>query len=274
MLKDILIGAAVIIVGAFLAWIAFIYLSTMMNMIRKSLVEYCMRHRLSASPWALLVWEGIWAVEWTTGMYSTWLMDRKLFVPLLSHACFPLAVMGMAVFPLLVLLVKARLRLVPLLLTKVLCIPLDVMYVISRGYQDEDFIPDISSRPSGSGVNNTPAHSQSTVRSASGQHPVAGRPRAVPIHHSRSDTSPADSRSRQDRNQSPLYAADPSHEHRLPEYLEKYTDQHRTRQEADHYATIKVGGETINFSDEYVPFTGTNDPVEVRQYDADYAPFE
>ena len=274
MLKDILVGAAVVFAGGFLAWCAFIYLSTMMNMIRKSLVEYCMRHRLSASPWALLFWEGIWAVEWITGQYSTWLMDKQLLVPLLTHACFPLVVISMTAFPLLVLLVKARLRLVPLLLIKVLCVPLDVIYVISRGYQDVDFIPDIAPLRMGSGGHTAPAHSQACTRPASGRHSAGNRQGIGPAILSRMTAALSSSQSGHGRGPSSLYTADPSDSQGLPAHLEKYADQHRTRQEADSYATIKVGGETINYSGDSVPFTGSNDPVEVHHYDADYAPFE
>lgn len=286
MFKNLLIGAVVVIVGGFVAWCAFIYLSTMLNMIRKDLVEYCLKHRLKASPWALLLWEGIWGVEWATGLYSGILIKNGMLVPMLSHAIFSWIVLSMAILPLLALLVKARLRLVPLLIIKLLCIPLDIVYVISRGYDDIDFFPTLYSRPV---ITRGASSSESdheipneellhSGHSAANAHisPRITQGRTMPVSH-RAGRVPASSRSSNTGDSSSvfsLFSTDTPNTQGVPTHLEKYADQHRTRQEGDSYSTIKVGGETLHYTGDYVPFTESSDPVEVRHYDSDYAPFE
>ena len=286
MLKNLLIGAVIVIAGGFVAWCAFIYLSTMLNMIRKELVEYCLRHRLKASPWALLLWEGIWGVEWATGLYSGTLIRNGLLVSMLSHEIFTWAVMSLTVLPLLALFFKARLRLFPLLVIKLLCVPLDIVYVISRGYDDIDFFPTLYARPvitrsaSTSESNHEVPHERRTHRGHSVANartsPRSSPGRTMPAPH-RSGSIPASSRnsnSRESTSVFSLFSTDAPNTQGIPTHLEKYADQHRTRQEGDSYSTIKVGGETLHYTGDYVPFTESSEPVEVRHYDSDYAPFE
>ena len=244
-----------IVIGAILL---FYFLGAFLSLgVRKPLAEICLHRGLSASPWKFFLWEGVIIYEFFTETLKSTLLDKTIGLGFVSSWYYTALLILLFAIPIFVLLVKAKLFFIPLLLIKVLCIPLDILYVATGCYKDSDYTPVTESDSSGS---NFSGRSQT------------GRSRPFVSHTL--FISPF-SASRDASNQG--YSETPYHGQYEPQPTihEKYQDQEYTRQGSDEsYHTADIGGKTAYYNGDYAPFNESGGDVEIRTYDSDYSPMD
>ena len=233
------IGILVIVV------LLFIFTGSFLSMwVRKPLIELCNQRNLNASPWKFFLWEILLcylflANESETGVTSVWYVKGLLFL--------------LIVIPILVLFYRAKLFFGPLILIKLVCIPLDLLYVITGCYKDPDYTP-MDQRTN---YNHTLQGSDSTNTNYSSNQGNGYQP-----------ASTFDRKIQEEQG----FAGGDTQE---PYVYEKYRDMEDTRQNSeDSYHTVKIGENTAYYNGDYAPFSESGGSVEVRTYDSDYAPME
>lgn len=214
--------------------------------VRKPLVEFCNERGLSASPWLTLIIIGIGVYllnEHLTLMNVEQSMSSLL--PNYSYAksstrqIYEYGGIALISLPLLILLIRAKKYFIPVLLIKIICVPLDILYAL---HGSDKFI---DARP----LSGAAYHTNGAAYAGKG------------------------GRYYDDSGQQAGYidgdrpAADGYVE-------EKYQDQHRVRQEADSYHTVSTESGEHYYSGDYVPFVSTGEVTEIRTYDSDTAPME
>ncbi len=235
---EILIKIAIII-GAILL---FYFLGAFLSMgVRKPLSEMCLNRGLSAAPWKFFLWEGMLGYELFTETFKKALLDNAIGVGFVSSWGYNALIILLLSIPVFILIVKAKLFFLPLLLIKLLCIPLDILYVITGCYKDSDYTPVSNNPDSGSSFSTPLPYSASSEASDQGY--------SETTYHGQHEQSTT--------------------------IHEKYQDMEYTRQGSDEsYHTADIGGETAYYNGDYAPFNGSGGEVEIRTYDSDYVPMD
>ena len=237
---EILVKIGIVIIVVLL----FIFTGSFLSMwVRKPLIELCNKRNLNASPWKFFLWELFFCYlfltnENETGVMSVWYVKVLLFLLIL--------------LPILVLFYRAKFFFGPLILIKLACIPLDLLYVITGCYKDKDYK-----------ANNSRIASDKASQGGSGfsgsWSQDGNLPQTISVPYS--DTNAT-------------YHS--SFEYMQNSYVfEKYRDMEYTRQNSEeNYHTVNQGENTAYYNGEYAPFAENGGSVEVRTYDSDYAPME
>lgn len=114
--------------------------------VRKPLVEFCNKRGLSASPWLTLIIVGI-GIYLLSRHYEMMHLDKSLaigdysYMNTASRQINEYGGIALIALPLLVLLIRTRKYFIPVLLTKIVCLPLDILYALHGGYNFVDARP-------------------------------------------------------------------------------------------------------------------------------------
>lgn len=208
--------------------------------VRKPLVEYCNKRGLSASPWLILICMGfgIYLFDKHLTLYNVEKMSELMtsFSNVKSKTemmnCFGGIVL--LLLPTLILLIRARKYFISVLLIKIVCIPLDIFYVLHSALSNDNL--------------------------AEGT-PVA----RADYQNSRQYCQASEYQNGYIDGDSPNTSACVE---------EKYNDQYRVSQEADSYHTVSSDGGKNYYTGDYVPFVSEGEATEVRSYDSDYTPMD
>jgi len=206
--------------------------------VRKPLVEYCNKRGLSASPWLTLIPVAIGVCmldEYRMNIGHSWselwqnAPDEQL--PL---AVFLFGGIGLIALPMIILLIRAKKNFLRVLLIKILCVPLDIFYVIHYCLKRNNF------------ADGTPI-SREAYRNGGGYY-------------------------QSDSQQGGYVDGEDTYSQGSIE--EKYQDQYRASQTDDSYHTTVTEQGEHYYTGDYVPFTSEGEVTEVRTYDSDYAPMD
>ncbi len=212
--------------------------------VRKPLIELCNKQNLNASPWKFFLWEILCcylflANESETGVTSVWYVKALLFLLIL--------------IPIIVLFYQAKLFFGPLILIKLVCIPLDILYVVTGCYKDPDYTP-VGKRTQYSGT------MQQSNHGTTGHSPYQGN-----------TYQPSISYDQKMQGEQEFAGGDIQNTY----VYEKYRDMEYTRQNSEEsYHTVNQGEQTAYYNGEYAPFSENGGNVEIRTYDSDYAPMD
>lgn len=209
--------------------------------VRKPLVEYCNKKGLSASPWLTLIPAGIGIclldeyrtlanVEKSMGE----LLPNFSYLESSSAMLYLYGGIGLIALPMLILLIRARKYFPPVLLIKIICVPLDIFYFVHSCWDKQNFA---SGRPV----------SREVYQNGGRYYKTSGQ-------------------------QSGYVEGDTPYSGGSVE--EKYQDQYRASQEADSYHTVSTDSGEHYYTGDYVPFVSEGEVTEVRTYDSDYAPMD
>jgi len=231
--------------------IAFIIL-VLNRLIRKPLVEFCLNRGQSASPWLLLIWESLCIFGLGNLIVFDVFIKNQISLEWLTVAVYEWFLIAMAVLPFIILLLKTRvIYFIPVLLIKILCIPLDIVYAITGGFNKSDYIP-VSGR------------SNNNRNGGNGNY----NPTNYKPNNYNTNSSPLEQTYNYSQNNSQNQNGG------MPGNMsEKYGDQYRASQssEGDGYSTVNVGGEKAYYNGDYVPYGAEGD---IRKYDDGYAPLD
>ncbi|GAU77742.1 hypothetical protein [Fusibacter sp. 3D3] len=261
----IIIGLAALFIGVKIAFYAFFFILTCAAHFRKTLVEYCYDYKLSASPWVILVWESVWISELMGYKAFSERMSRYDIVNWLFQSKFyhNAILYIMIAIPFVILFLRARTRFLNVLAIKVLCIPLDLIYII-YSFFDSEYKPlkpeerIANQRETSSQIGRHAPYSRS---GNANRMPVNGEDTDSFSHvdhaHIGSGTYNRGESGSNDSYREPIY--------------DKYTDMHRVRSTGDSYTTSTVDGQTAYSTGDYIPFGA--DPGSIVERDSGYAPF-
>lgn len=250
---------AIIGVIAFVVLAGLVYLAgrLLTYKVRLPLGRFCEERGWSPYPWKLLIFEAAIGTEYVFHIVYTKLLlsfDATKGLPL---AAYKWIVLGIGALPLVVLLFQTKvIYFVPLLLIKILCIPLDIIMLLTITV--EFFFEQSGEKADSDRV--LGSEYQIVYQRQQGSAP----------YQTGSAQSPADGGWGGDS--SPIYTPPPDYFPTDPGYsTENYQDQYRVRQSGDGYHTVQVGGETLSYSGDYAPF-GAEGPIE--SYSSDSVPME
>ncbi len=259
---DLLKILATLVVG----YMLFHFFSAIINLgVRNPLIEYCWRLGHSENPWYMaLWWLGVYLEYRYLLLYNWFLAERFSW---LTETHYSLGLYVLMALPIFYLLIQTGIvRFLPVLIIRVLCIPLDCIYLLSQGYNDEDTYPrrSTSSSKSGSGSSNPQRSNRPQGRPA-----PARSSQRYPEH-----TTNHPEQTSYEPDAMPEYITHKHHDEQsgMPDHMaHRYNDQYRASQSGDTYSTTTVNGETAYYNGDSVPFGSDG---EVRTYDSDYAPFD
>ena len=229
----LLCGIALIMGAIFASKLLCIY-------VRKPLVEFCNKKGFSASPWLIFICfcVGIYRLNIyvqfemidTLGQF----VDKCVSVKDTNGMINCYGGMALATIPLLICLIRTRLYFIPVLLIKIICIPLDLFYLVHSCLRKDNF-------------------EQGT--------PISKLEYRDGIRYKNVYT-----------NSDGYVAGDSPESERYVE--EKYRDQYRASQEADSYHTASSEDGDRYYTGDYVPFVSEGEAGEIRTYDSDYTPMD
>ena len=258
----IIFGIVALILAVKLGLFAFFFILSFLANIRKKMVEFCYDHKQSASPWLILVWTSIWLSElFGYHPFSDQLTRFEILNKIIASDFYQNVLLYIMIgLPFVLLLIRARQYFIPVLLIKILCIPLDIIYFICSFFTD-DFRPLATKERTESNGHYPHYEARMRLQQQSGRF-GGSMSHPNPTTSSRTEytynsTGHIQTTSNQPSSLDPMYF--------------KYTDQHRVRTQGDTYSTATVDGHSVSYSGSYVPFGA--DPVSIVERDSDYAPF-
>ena len=217
--------------------------------LRNRCIQFSKNHHSSANPWLLLLW--------------TVLMMRLVSVkesPLIEY--FPNkewyqgVLIAISILPYLVIMMKSKWFFVPVMLVKLVCIPLDVLHlVVSIFISEDDLEVDDSSQV------------------ISGAHRIA-RQNARNNNKNTGESRRASLSSYQENGSLERYENTERDESTEPYIPEKYLDDAYVRNQSDGYTHMKVNGRSVYTTEDTIPFIENGTVEDIVERDSDYAPFD
>ena len=261
-------GIFVMYIAIKLGFYIFILAISFLALLRKKLVEYCYAHKQSANPWIIVIWESLWLSELVGyRLMSVRLSRYEVVNHFLQSDFYSTIFIYMAiVFPFVILLLKARTKFLQVLLIKMICIPLDLIYVVYSFFDDE-YKPE---RYKEEDENSYSFYEERLKREGKGRH---SRRRTL-IHEEdctekKSDAEMSFSTDFGVYTENNSFANDCETENYMSE---KYNDLNEAMNSEETYAVATVGGKPVYSSSDVIPFDADLDSV--REIDSDYAPFD